>query len=52
MKFTVKVAVTYHKEIHVSGADESEAEDNAMDVVFKWPFVEDAEIIETTEDAI
>lgn len=48
MKFTVKLAVTFHKELDVSGADEDEASENAVDIVMKWANVEDAEVVEVT----
>lgn len=49
-KFTVKVAITYHKELSIYAKSEDEAEDKATELVSAWNGVEDVEVLETVEN--
>lgn len=50
MKYAVKVAITYHKELTIYAKSEDEAEDKAADIVMAWNNVEDVEVLEVEED--
>jgi hypothetical protein len=50
MRYTVKVALTYHKEIYVYATDEAEAEQKATDICSAWNNVEDVEVLDVEED--
>ena len=50
MKYAVKVAITYHKELEIYAHSEDEAEDKAVDIVMAWNNVEDVEVLEIEED--
>ena len=50
MKYAVKVAITYHKELSIYAANAQEAAGKAEDIVMKWNNVEDVEVLEIEED--
>ena len=50
MRYAVKVAITYHKELTIYAKTEAEAEDKAADLVSNWQNVEDVNVLEVEED--
>jgi hypothetical protein len=48
-KYTVTVALTYHKDLEIYAKDEAEAEEKAEDICGKWDNVEDVEVINIDE---
>jgi hypothetical protein len=50
MKYLVKVAMTFHKELTIYASSEEEAEDKASEIVMSWNNVEDCEVLEVEED--
>jgi hypothetical protein len=50
VKYLVKVAITYHKELTIYAPTEQEAEDKAADIVMAWNNVEDVDVLEVEED--
>ena len=50
MKYAVKVAITYHKDLTIYADSDEEAEDKATDIVMNWNNVEDCEVLEVEED--
>ena len=50
MKYAVKVAITYHKELTIYAPTESDAEDKAVEIVSQWNNVEDVEVLDVEED--
>lgn len=50
MRYAVKVALTYHKELTVYAPSNEAAEEKAEDIVSQWQNVEDFEVIEVEED--
>jgi len=49
-KYTVKVAITYHKELSIFAKDDETAGDKAEELVLEWNGVEDVEILEVSEE--
>ena len=50
MRYLVKVAMTFHKELTVYAANEEEAEDKAEQIVSNWNNVEHVDVLEVEED--
>ena len=50
MRYLVKVAITYHKELTIYAPTEEAAEDKACDLVSGWQNVEDVEVLDVEED--
>ena len=50
MKWLVKVAITYHKELTIYAPTEEDAEDKAAEIVLQWNNVEDVDVIAVKED--
>ena len=50
MRYLVKVAMTFHKEITVFAPDEETAKDKAEEIVSGWANVYDCEALEAEED--
>lgn len=50
MRYSVKVAIIYHKELTIYAKTEEEAEDKAAEIVMQWSNVEDVEVLDVEED--
>jgi hypothetical protein len=50
MRYLVKVAMTFHKELTIYANSEEEAEDKATEIVMGWNNVEDCEVLEIEEN--
>ena len=50
MRYLVKVAMTFHKELTVYAPNEQEAEDKAAEIVSNWNNVEHVDVLEVEED--
>ena len=50
MRYAVKVAMTFHKELTIYAKSEEEAEDKATEIVMGWNNVEDCEVLDVVEE--
>ena len=48
-KYTVKVGLTYHKDLTIYAQDEEEAGEKAEELCSGWDNVQDVEILDTQE---